>query len=109
VPDLTLGPGVVVQITNFGPPVVTMTAPSSPVVDVVPVAGPQGPPGIIPGREFVQVTPAATWTIPLTGFTRTPQVEVYVGGQLVGTDVVASSMQVVITFASPQSGSAVIL
>jgi hypothetical protein len=109
VPDLSLGPGVVVQVTNFGPPGVTMTAPSSPVVDVVPVAGPAGPAGTIPGLEFVQVTPAATWTIPLTGFTRRPLVEVYVGGEAVETDVIASPTQVVITFASPQSGSAVIL
>ena len=59
--------------------------------------------------EYVQSTPLATWTIPVPGtFGRRPDVAVYIGNESVDSDVQATSSQVVVTFASPQSGTAVL-
>lgn len=61
-----------------------------------------------PGREHVQATPSATWTIPVVGFGRRPAVTLYVDGELVDADVTASSDLVVAMFPGPVAGSAVL-
>lgn len=59
--------------------------------------------------EYIQSTPLATWTIPVPlTMARRPNVDVYIADELVDTDVTASTTQVVITFPSPQVGSAVL-
>src|SRR5688500_11755100 len=61
------------------------------------------------GYEYVQSTPLATWTIPVpVGMGRRPNVDVYIAGELIDSDVSASSTQVVVTFPSPQVGTAVL-
>lgn len=54
-----------------------------------------------------QTTAAATWTIPHT-LPRPPAVAVFVGGQLVITDVENVPGAVVVTFAQPTAGYAVL-
>lgn len=59
--------------------------------------------------EYTQAVAQATWTIPVPGaMGRRPNVSVFIGNENVDTDVVADSSQVVITFSSPQSGTAVL-
>lgn len=55
--------------------------------------------------EHTQDNPLATWTIN-HALARRPQVTVYVGGEEVIADVVASDTAVTITFAEPQVGTA---
>lgn len=59
------------------------------------------------GFVHTQNTPAATWIInhPLG---RMPNIAVYIAGELVDTDVVASTTVVTITFPLPAAGVAVI-
>ena len=75
------------------------------------VSGPQGPPGASAsggGSQYEQVTSLATWTISHT-LGRRPTVTVYIGsGELVITDLTASTTSVTITFASPTAGFAVL-
>lgn len=74
---------------------------------VVPITGPQGPPGA-PGAGFThtQASPAATWIV-THNLGLQPGVSVQVGGEQVIADVIYSSLNVVtIVFASPQSGFA---
>jgi hypothetical protein len=86
------------------------------VTDATPVvAGPPGPPGPpgpgggSGGYEYEQSTPAATWIIAVpVDFERTPAVSVYVGGELVFTDVTADETTVTIEFPSPTAGLAVL-
>lgn len=60
------------------------------------------------GTVFVQNTPAATWTIS-HGFGRLPAVSIYDNsGQEIITDTFASSTQVVLTFAAPMAGIAIL-
>lgn len=62
-----------------------------------------------PGYEFSQLSPLATWTIPVpVEMGRRPNVAVYVAGEMVETDVTADSTQVVITFPTPVAGTAVL-
>lgn len=62
-----------------------------------------------PGYEYVQSTPLATWTIAVPGaMGRRPNVAVYIGGEMVESDVVADATQVVITFPEPVAGTAVL-
>lgn len=85
------------------------------------VAGPSGPAGPTgPGGpagsgasdsfEYLQLVPQATWIIPVPlEFSRTPSVDVFfLNGEKVLTDIVATSISVTITFASPVAGSAVL-
>lgn len=60
------------------------------------------------GTVHTQAATAATWTIPHS-FGRRPAVSVYLAtGEEVDADVVATPTQVVVTFASPQAGSAIL-
>lgn len=59
------------------------------------------------GFQHNQVGAGATWTIPHS-IGRIPSVQVYIAGKAVLADVEATSSQVVITFASPQSGVAIL-
>lgn len=60
--------------------------------------------------EWVQTTPLATWTIPvpLAMLGRRPNVSIYVGNEMVESDISSDGIQVVITFPAPQIGSAVL-
>lgn len=82
------------------------------VTDATPVVvGPRGPAGSVAGAgvQIDQTTPAATWIIPVpAGFNRTPAVAVYVGGELVLTDVTADETTVTIEFPAPTAGSVIL-
>lgn len=74
-------------------------------------AGPQGPPGTPGGSAFIytQVSPAATWIIThnLNSFVHVTIMNV--GGTIVDTDVVETSLNTTtVTFSQPQAGTAVI-
>jgi hypothetical protein len=59
--------------------------------------------------EWMQNVALATWVIPVpVTMGRRPNVDVYVGGELVDTDITADSTQVTITFPSPTIGTAVL-
>lgn len=94
--------------------VIEVVVPADPavieVVQVLGLPGPAGPPGDNLAFEYTQATDLSTWTIPVpVGFGRRPSVAVYLAsGEAVMADVSASSTSVTITFASPQSGSAVL-
>jgi len=64
--------------------------------------GPQGPSGS--GVLFTQASAAATWTINHSLGRLPAAVNVVVGGQVVDADVSVSTSQIVVVFASPQSG-----
>lgn len=72
--------------------------------------GPQGPGGGDSATiEFVQSVPSASWIIAVpAGLARTPNVAVYVDGQLVLTDVTADATSVNVVFPIPTVGSAVL-
>lgn len=86
------------------------------VTDATPVvvgprgpAGPPGPGGGSGGYQHEQSVPAATWIIAVPiDYERTPAVSVYVGGELVITDVIADETTVTIEFPSPTAGLAVL-
>jgi hypothetical protein len=59
------------------------------------------------GFDYTQVSPSSQWVVP-HAMGRIPAVDVYVGGELVGVDVSATTTNVVITFPSPQTGVAVL-
>lgn len=59
------------------------------------------------GTAHTQSAPSATWVIPHT-FGRIPAVAVYIAGELVDTDVTATTTNVTITFPAPFSGVAVL-
>lgn len=67
----------------------------------------EDPSGAGTGFAYTQVSASAQWVIP-HAMGRIPAVDVYVGGNLVGVDVSATTTNVVITFPSPQSGVAVL-
>ena len=70
----------------------------------VAAAGPQGPAGNGSVTQFTQSTPASTWVIS-HNLGRAVTAEVFVGGQLVITDVVITdSNTLTVIFASPQTG-----
>lgn len=72
--------------------------------------GPVGPAGIPISVEYFQTDPQSTWIIPVpTTFARTPSVDVFlVNGEKIIADIVATSLSVTVTFASPAAGSAVL-
>lgn len=109
---VVLRPGGRVQLVPPRTPrfVARPPGPGRTVVMPVPgLPGPRGPAGD-GGITHIQSTPAATWTIdhPLG---RWPAgVMVVIAGQLVDTDIEFPSItQIVISFASPQSGRAEII
>jgi len=57
--------------------------------------------------RHIQSTPNSSWIISHT-FNREPDVAVYVGGQEVDADVAATVTTVTVTFASPQTGVAIL-
>lgn len=59
------------------------------------------------GVVYTQIAPLATWTIPNT-LGRLCSVAIIVSGQLVYADTAISQSQVVISFPSPISGSAIL-
>ncbi len=58
-------------------------------------------------QRHIQSVPNASWVISHT-FNREPDVAVYVGGQEVDADVAATVTTVTVTFASPQTGVAIL-
>lgn len=102
----------IVEIIQPITQVVEIFEPSTTVVEVAPVVGPQGPQGVSGDAlafEHVQSTPAATWIIDVpAAFGRRPAVSIYLGNELVDTDIVASSTTVSVIFPAPASGSAVL-
>jgi hypothetical protein len=109
-------PDVIVETTTV---VVTVEqpAPSPIVVEDFPTLDPQeianaveayllaNPPVV--GMKFEQTVALATWLI-THSLGREPNVTVYVGGEVVDTDITASPTQVSITFPSPYSGFAIL-
>jgi hypothetical protein len=95
--------------------VIKVIAPGTPRKVKVIVAGPQGPRGPVGpiggGFEYVQASPLATWTIPRDPeVLRTPSVTIYSeSGSMVESDVDITDDFVIITFASPFAGKAVII
>lgn len=63
-----------------------------------------------PSVEFVQTVPSATWNITVpAALARRPNVSVYGSdGELIEPDIFATAAQVILTFPSPYSGSAVL-
>lgn len=86
-----------------------ITIPGVPDAIVVPIVGPQGPPGVAGGFEHTQAAPASTWIID-HNLGRKVHVSIFSATQeLVYADVIHGSInQTTITFATPTSGSAVI-
>lgn len=81
--------------------------PDFPEVIVLPVPGIPGPPGPSGGTSFsfVQITPAATWTVTHTLTRRPFSAQVTVGTEVVITDCdYPDTSTAVITFASPTAG-----
>lgn len=60
-----------------------------------------------PAMVYTQLDPLATWTIG-HDLGRMPAVTVYVGGEIVEPDVIASPEQVVIAWPNPTAGLAVL-
>lgn len=89
-------------------------APSPTADRIVVVRGPAGATGPAGSGnsdaiEYVQSAPSASWIIPTPeAMGRTPSVAVYVGGQLVMTDVFANETNVNVVFSEPTTGSAVL-
>ena len=99
-------PGEVVVIPSASPAVQT-TAPTSVGVVVVPQPGPPGPPGSGTGVIYTQGSPAATWTVN-TSLGRKPySVNVFdaAGNEIIADVALPSASQIVVTFATPQTGS----
>lgn len=67
------------------------------------VAGGSGSSGI----QHNQTTPSASWNI-THSLGRIPNVQIYVGGKVVIVDIDATTTNVFVTFASAQSGVAVL-
>lgn len=96
------------------PDEIVVEIPPDPDVIVVEIPGEQGPAGRDGsgsgggGREFVQSTPAATWTF-VHGLGRRPVVSVFdASGAEMIADVFAGPSNVSIVFAQPTAGSAVL-
>ncbi len=99
--ELVIPPGYGVPLVNLTTDL--LPAPTMAALDARYAGGGSG------AYEFVQATPLATWTIPVpSGMARRPSVTVYIGDELVDSDVVADDTQVVVTFSSPQTGTAVL-
>lgn len=107
-----LTPGATYSVEVPDRPVPSVEKPPASTSSVAVVRGPrglQGPPGVGVGVQVDQITPAATWTIPIPPeFTRTPAVDVYVDGEQVITDISADSNNVTIQFPGPTAGIAVL-
>lgn len=100
----------VLTLTNGA--VVRVVQPTVATVRVVALPAGSAGGGSSDAYQFIQSTPAATWTIalPLSFPNRRPGVDIYVNDILVETDVqwLPSTKTVSITFPSPTSGVAVI-
>jgi hypothetical protein len=59
------------------------------------------------GLQFTQITPSASWSFTHT-IGRLPNVQIYIAGKAVLADVEATSTTVLVTFATAQSGVAVL-
>lgn len=109
-PVLSDGTVVKVKAPVAGIQYAVVQAPALSHVKVV--QGPRGftgDAGPSAGVEIVQSAPAGTWTLTVPPeFGRTPSVAIYVGGQLVITDVTADSTTVSVQFPNPTAGSAVL-
>ena len=71
--------------------------------------GDSGGAGAPSGYEFIQATPASSWTIPLPGdISRRVSVSVWVSGEEVETDISQDATNVYISFPSPVAGSAIL-
>jgi hypothetical protein len=100
--DIAIPPG-------YGVPLVNLTTDLFPAPTMNALDARYGGSGGDPGFEYVQSTPLATWTIPVPGaMGRRPNVAVFVGGEMVETDVTASPTEVVVTFPEPVAGTAVL-
>lgn len=107
-PDVVIGgSSLQVVITDFGD--TDLDGVLDPAV-VEQFRGPQGPAGPAGGAlNFVQATPAATWSI-THNLGRLPGVIVIIDGEQVLTDVEHSSINsLAIVFPSPTAGEAVLL
>ena len=110
---MTLGPDVTLVVEPPAVPVFVVAPPGMNPIVLTPVPGPPGepgPPGVgVAGAAHIhtQTTPAATWTIthPLG---RLPTVGLYIGGDAADTDATATATTVVLTFAAPTAGTAVL-
>ncbi len=103
----TLGPDTVIYVQPPASPVVTTIPPGTPGVFVVPQPGPPGPPGSGTGVVYTQSTPAAQWTIN-TSLGRKPysvMVTDSSGNEIIADVTLPSTSQIVVTFATPQTGS----
>lgn len=106
-----MGEVEVVEVIQEQLVVVDVVTPAQVEVIEVIQEGPQGPPGIGGDGSFqILVTvPSATWNAELPfGFTRRPNVAVYVGDELVEADVFVVGATVSVIFPSPQTGVLVI-
>lgn len=73
------------------------------------VDGEGGDPVISTGIEHIQSTPSASWSIDVPEeLNRTPNVQVYIDGQFVLTDVYADANTVNVHLPFPMTGSAVL-
>ncbi len=59
------------------------------------------------GFEHIQSTPQSIWTISHV-FGRRPNVQIYVAGKVIFTDVSSTTTQVTVTFPTPIAGIAVL-
>lgn len=86
-----------------------ITIPGVPDVIVVPVVGPQGPPGVAGGFEYTRSVAASNWIID-HNLGRKVHVSIFADdASLVYADVVHGSInQTTISFPVPTTGSAII-
>jgi len=76
------------------------------VVDVF--TGARGPRGLVgSGLVWDQTIPLSSWTIPHE-FGRRPDVTIYIGNEIVDTDVYATATTVTVVFPTPRTGQAVL-
>lgn len=84
---------------------VTVRPPETPAAHLVAVVGPAGPAGA--GVVHTQSTPAASVTI-THSLGRLPNVDVYVAGDQVDTDLTATDTTVTVVFAAPTTFVAIL-
>ena len=103
----TLGPDTTVVVQPPQSPTVQTVVPTAAGLIVIPQPGPPGPPGSGSGVVYTQGTAAATWTI-TTALGRKPySVNVFdsSGNAIIADVALPSTSQIVVTFATPQTGS----
>jgi len=101
----------VVEVIVAPATVVEVDATPVTVVQVATAVGPPGPPGVAGpsnGFAYTQVAPAASWTV-AHALGRIPTVTLYsVTGELVDTDITASTTAVTVSFPTPTAGTLVL-